>query len=102
MENIEIFRKKLLYKASHRGTKEMDILMGNFADKFIQLFDDYELSLLDILLDQDDDHIYKIILKKNNIDCLKSTSLWRRSVPGGAAGGGAVIFYKLSLFVCQI
>ena len=64
MENIEIFRKKLLYKASHRGTKEMDILMGNFADKFIQLFDDNELSLLDILLDQDDDHIYKIILKK--------------------------------------
>ena len=53
MENIEIFRKKLLYKASHRGTKEMDILMGNFADKFIQLFDDHELSLLDILLDQD-------------------------------------------------
>jgi antitoxin CptB len=67
MENIEIFRKKLLYKASHRGTKEMDILMGNFADKFIQLFDDHELSLLDILLDQDDDHIYKIILKKTPI-----------------------------------
>ncbi len=67
MENIEIFRKKLLYKASHRGTKEMDILMGNFADKFIQLFDDNELSLLDILLDQDDDHIYKIILKKTSI-----------------------------------
>ena len=67
MENIEIFRKKLLYKASHRGTKEMDILMGNFADKFIQLFDDHELSLLDILLDQDDDHIYKIILNKTSI-----------------------------------
>ena len=67
MENIEIFRKKLLYKASHRGTKEMDILMGNFADKFIQLFDDNELSFLDILLDQDDDHIYKIILKKTSI-----------------------------------
>ena len=58
MENIEIFRKKLLYKASHRGTKEMDILMGNFADEFIQLFDDLELSLLDFFLDQDDDHIY--------------------------------------------
>ena len=58
MENIEIFRKKLLYKASHRGTKEMDILMGNFADKFIQLFDDHVLLLLDILLVQDDDHIY--------------------------------------------
>ena len=67
MENIEIFRKKLLYKASHRGTKEMDILMGSFADKFIQLFDDHELSLLDILLDQDDDHIYKIILNKTSI-----------------------------------
>ena len=64
MENIEIFRKKLLYKASHRGTKEMDILIGNFTEKFIQLFDDNELSLLNVLLDEDDDYIYKIILKK--------------------------------------
>ena len=67
MENIEIFRKKLLYKASHRGTKEMDILMGNFTEKFIQLFDDNELSLLNVLLDEDDDYIYKIILKKVTI-----------------------------------
>tara|TARA_B110000444_G_C18490295_1_gene433202 strand:- start:145 stop:411 length:267 start_codon:yes stop_codon:yes gene_type:complete len=67
MENIEIFRKKLLYKASHRGTKEMDILMGNFTEKFIQLFDDNELSLLNVLLDEDDDYIYKIILKKVDI-----------------------------------
>ena len=67
MENIEIFRKNFFIKHHIEAQREMDILMGNFADKFIQLFDDNELSLLDILLDQDDDHIYKIILKKTSI-----------------------------------
>ena len=67
MEDIEIFRKKLLFKASHRGTKEMDILIGNFADKYITLFDAYELDLLNNLLETDDDDIYKMILGKIDI-----------------------------------
>lgn len=67
MEDIEIFRKKLLFKASHRGTKEMDILIGNFASKYITLFDLNELNLLNDILDTDDDEIYKMILHKIEI-----------------------------------
>lgn len=67
MEDIEIFRKKLLFKASHRGTKEMDILIGNFASKYITLFDLNELNLLNDILDTDDDEIYKMILHKIDI-----------------------------------
>jgi antitoxin CptB len=67
MEDIEIFRKKLLFKASHRGTKEMDILIGNFASKYITLFDLNELHLLNGILDTDDDEVYKMILYKIKI-----------------------------------
>ena len=28
--NIENFRKKLLFRSTHRGTKEMDLLLGGF------------------------------------------------------------------------
>lgn len=30
ISNIANFRKKLLFRSSHRGTKEMDLLLGGF------------------------------------------------------------------------
>ena len=42
-ENIEELKKKIIYRASYRGTKEMDILMINFV-KF--LIDKLNISLL--------------------------------------------------------
>jgi succinate dehydrogenase flavin-adding protein (antitoxin of CptAB toxin-antitoxin module) len=30
ISNIENFRKKLLFRSTHRGTKEMDLLLGGF------------------------------------------------------------------------
>ena len=32
-EKLEIFKKKLLYRASYRGTKEMDILLKTYENK---------------------------------------------------------------------
>ena len=39
---LEIFKKKLIYRAGHRGTKEMDILLSSFVDKNINLFNDFK------------------------------------------------------------
>jgi antitoxin CptB len=64
MDEIQIHRKKLLFRAGHRGTKEMDMLLGNFANKHINLFDEVELELFNQLLDADDDLIYKCLLDK--------------------------------------
>ena len=35
MENKEILKKKIIYRAFHRGSKEMDILLGNFVKTHI-------------------------------------------------------------------
>ena len=43
---LEIFKKKLIYRASYRGTKEMDILLSSFVKKYINKLD--ESSLLDL------------------------------------------------------
>ena len=70
MDDIEIHRKKLLFRAGHRGTKEMDMLLGSFANKYIQLFDERELVMLSTLLDCEDDLIYKCLLDKESLPIL--------------------------------
>ena len=54
---LEIFKKKLIYRAGHRGTKEMDILLSSFVDKNIDLFNEKLLDDLDKFLNFEDEVI---------------------------------------------
>ena len=68
---LEIFKKKLIYRAGHRGTKEMDILLSSFVDKNINLFDEQLLDELDKFLNFEDEVIlnyYQHDIIKENID----------------------------------
>tara|TARA_B110001452_G_C14801196_1_gene279548 strand:- start:6 stop:263 length:258 start_codon:yes stop_codon:yes gene_type:complete len=68
---LEILKKRLLYRASYRGTKEMDILLSNFVNKYINKFDDIHLNELDNFLNFEDEIIlnfYQYNLIKQNID----------------------------------
>ena len=38
---LELLKKKLLYRASYRGTKEMDILLSSFVKKYIDILVQY-------------------------------------------------------------
>ena len=59
MDNkLEIFKKKLTYRAAYRGTKEMDILLSSFVDKHINSFDESLLRELDHFLNFEDETIY--------------------------------------------
>ena len=48
--NKEDLKNKIIYRASYRGTKEMDILLGNYVKKYINTLDDKELFDLNELL----------------------------------------------------
>ena len=66
---LEIFKKKLIYRASYRGTKEMDILLSAFVNKYIDSFCEDLLSELENFLNFEDEIIlnfynYNIIKKK--------------------------------------
>ena len=66
---LEIYKKKLLYRAGYRGTKEMDILLSSFVNKYIDIFDNDLLSELEKFLDFEDEIIlnyynHNIIQKK--------------------------------------
>ena len=58
MDNkLEIFKKKLIYRAGYRGTKEMDILLSSFVNKYINTFDESLLVELEEFLNFEDEII---------------------------------------------
>ena len=58
MENKKKIINKILYRSTHRGTKEMDILLGNFVKKYINILNDQELNDLSVLLNCEDSILY--------------------------------------------
>ena len=76
--NREDLKKKIIYRSTYRGTKEMDTLLGSFIKKYINTFNNKELKCLLDLLDLDDESLYKfnqgedifINIKKNKVSDL--------------------------------
>ena len=66
--NLPLRRKKILFKCTHRGTKELDILLGNFVSNHINLLKPKELDYLEVILGFNDIDLYKILTNKKEID----------------------------------
>ena len=58
--NIEELKKKIIYRSTYRGTKEMDALISSFTKKIINDLNGDELISLSNLLDIDDENLYKL------------------------------------------
>ena len=58
--NIDDLKKKIIYRSTYRGTKEMDTLISSFTKKIINDLDGDELISLSNLLDIDDENLYKL------------------------------------------
>jgi len=54
---LEIFKKRLIYRATYRGTKEMDILISSFVKKHINTFNEESLFKLENFLNLSDEQI---------------------------------------------
>ena len=63
--NKKILKKQIIYRSMYRGTKEMDLLLGNFVKKHIEEFNAIELEDLAKLLFIEDEVIYKWYIKRN-------------------------------------
>ena len=75
MTNKEILKKQIIYRSMHRGTKEMDLLLGNFVKKYIDKLDTNELSDLDKLLLIEDEIIYKWYFENNSYKIIPNTKI---------------------------
>ena len=80
MNELEKFKKKLIYRSNYRGSKEMDILLSNFVKKYIDKFDEIQLNELDKFLDFEDNVIlnyYHHGIAEKNIDKNKISGIFR-------------------------
>ena len=66
--NKEDLKNKIIYRASYRGTKEMDILMTAFVKSLINDLDVNFLKTLDSFVDMDDETLISIKKKELLID----------------------------------
>ena len=79
-KKLEIIKKRLIYRASYRGTKEMDILLSKFVNKYINEFDESLLLELEKFLNFEDEIIlnyYQFDIVKNNIDKNKISKIFK-------------------------
>jgi antitoxin CptB len=57
-DSSEITRKRLLFRSWHRGTREMDLLLGRFAERNLPTFSERQVALYEALLEYSDSDIY--------------------------------------------
>ncbi len=58
-ENPENRLKRLSMRSHRRGIKEMDIILGNYADEMLAGMDADVLDLYEVMLDENDHDLYQ-------------------------------------------
>lgn len=56
--DLDSLRKRLIFRSWHRGTREMDLIMGRFAEHAVPHMGEAELATYARLLEESDPDIY--------------------------------------------
>lgn len=67
-EPLELRRRRAAYRAQHRGTKEMDWLLGRYADAHLSHLDGAPLEVFERLLAMPDPELQQWILAGQGYD----------------------------------
>ena len=70
-------RKKLIFRAWHRGTREMDLLLGRFADEHVAAFSSGQIERLEALLEEGDPDLYNWATGREPIPAEVDTDVMR-------------------------
>ncbi len=68
-------RRKILFRAWHRGLREMDLIMGGYADAYLANLDEADLDLFEALIEQADRDLLHWILDADDIPAEFDTEL---------------------------
>lgn len=61
---LEIKRKQLKYRSWHRGMREVDLILGNFADQNLHLFGEEQLRQYEGILEVEDPLLFAWLSRK--------------------------------------
>jgi antitoxin CptB len=84
---LDVRRRRLLYRATHRGTRETDLLVGGFVESRIALLSDAELDALEAVLELPDVDLADWLSGRRAIPSGFDSPMLRRMRE--AVGGGA-------------
>ncbi len=60
--SLALRRRRLRYRASHRGTKEMDLMLGRFVEAKLDTLSEAEVTALEQVIALPDPDLEKMIL----------------------------------------
>lgn len=77
-DTLSIRRKKALYRAQHRGMREMDLLLGTFAAASLDGMSESDLGEFETMLDLLDGDVLKWLTGETPVPERHDTDLFRR------------------------
>lgn len=86
-DDIAIRRRKMRYRAWHRGTKEMDLVLGPYADAHLETMSSAELDRLEALMAEEDTDLLKWVMGQETPPPGADGELLTRIVAFRAANG---------------
>lgn len=77
-ENLDMRRRRILFRAWHRGTREMDLIMGGFCDAHIGSLSEAEIDDFERLIDLPDHDLYRWVIGEAELPAALDTTLFRK------------------------
>jgi antitoxin CptB len=77
-EGLDARRRRALFRAWHRGTREVDLITGPFADAHIGALSETELASFEQLLDVPEPVLYAWITGEEATPASHDSALFRR------------------------
>ncbi len=77
-EELDIRRRRLHFRAWHRGMREVDLLLGRFADATIATLDETEIASFEALLDIPDRQVLAWLIGEDAVPADVDSPLLRR------------------------
>ena len=77
-EVLDVRRRRLRFRAWHRGTREMDLLMGRFADAELARLPDAEIDEFELLMEAPDRDVFSWLTGELALPGNYDTAVFRR------------------------
>ena len=77
-EGLDPRRRRLLFRAWRRGTRELDLIMGRFADEAIGTMSDADLDAFECLCEVPDLELYAWVVGNRPVPANYDTDVFRR------------------------
>jgi antitoxin CptB len=79
-EGLDVRRRKLLFRAWRRGVREIDLIVGRFADAHIDTFDDGGLDDFERLIEVPNAQLYAWVVGDTAVPADYDTAVLRQLI----------------------